>query len=67
VERHLEDPLAEIVLRGELRKGEPILVGASPEGLTFIQPESPKDAVKEKPKREPKAPKEPKEPKEPKA
>jgi ATP-dependent Clp protease ATP-binding subunit ClpC len=48
VERHLEDPLAEIVLRGELRKGEPILVGASPEGLTFIQPEVPKEAVKEK-------------------
>ncbi len=72
VERHLEDPLAEILLRGELRKGEPVQVGASPEGLTFTQPEPPKEAVakdagkdgpkeppKDKPKRQPKGPKEP--------
>ena len=61
VERHLEDPLAEILLRGELRKGEPVVVGASPEGLTFVQKDPPKDPpAKEKPKREPKEPKEPK-------
>ena len=72
VERHLEDPLAEILLRGELRKGEPVQVGASPEGLTFTQPEPPKEPVakdagkdgpkeppKDKPKRAPKGPKEP--------
>jgi hypothetical protein len=72
VERHLEDPLAEILLRGELRKGEPVQVGASPEGLTFTQPEPPKEAVakdaskdgpkdppKDKPKRQPRAPKDP--------
>ena len=61
VERHLEDPLAEILLRGELRKGEPVVVGASPEGLTFVQKDPPKDPpAKEKPKREPREPKEPK-------
>jgi ATP-dependent Clp protease ATP-binding subunit ClpC len=60
VERHLEDPLAEILLRGELRKGEPVTVGASPEGLTFSQKEPPKEPAKDKPKREPKEPKEPK-------
>ena len=49
IERHLEDPLAEVILRDELRKGDPVVVGASPEGLTFTQ--------KEKKKSEPKEPK----------
>ncbi len=37
VERHLEDPLAEAILRGELHKGEPIEVSAGEKALTFRQ------------------------------
>ena len=37
VERHLEDPLAEAILRGELKRGEPILVGVEGDRLTFNQ------------------------------
>ena len=37
VERHLEDPLAEGILRGELHKGEPIDVACDGKALTFRQ------------------------------
>ena len=38
VERHLEDPLAESILRGEIHKGgDPIVVGANDKALTFEQ------------------------------
>ena len=37
VERHLEDPLAEAILRRELKRGEPILVGVEGDRLTFNQ------------------------------
>ena len=37
VERFLEDPLAEEILRGHLHEGEPILVSTDKEKLTFIQ------------------------------
>jgi ATP-dependent Clp protease ATP-binding subunit ClpC len=37
VERHLEDPLAEAILRGEVRPGEPIRVTAGKEALVFQQ------------------------------
>ena len=37
VERHLEDPLAEAILRGTLHKGEPVVVSANEKELTFSQ------------------------------
>ena len=37
VERHLEDPLAEAILRSELKRGELIAVGAGDDQLTFNQ------------------------------
>ena len=37
VERHLEDPLAEALLRGEVKKSEPILVGVQEGCLSFKQ------------------------------
>lgn len=37
VERHLEDPLAEALLRGEVKKNEPILVGIEGDHLCFTQ------------------------------
>ena len=37
VERFLEDPLAEEILRGHLHEGEPILVSSDKEKLTFNQ------------------------------
>ncbi len=39
VEQHLEDPLAEELLRGDIREGEPIVVDVSDSGdrLSFIQ------------------------------
>ena len=37
VERHLEDPLAEALLRGEVKKSEPILVGVQEGRLSFKQ------------------------------
>ncbi len=37
VERYLEDPLAEAILRGGLKKGEPIQVGAESGQLKFTQ------------------------------
>src|SRR3989442_8847851 len=37
VERFLEDPLAEEILRGHLHEGEPIIVSAEKEKLTFAQ------------------------------
>jgi len=37
VEKYLEDPLAEAILRGDLRKGEPIKVEADGEKLSFQQ------------------------------
>ncbi len=40
VEHHLEDPLAEEILRGTVRDGEPIQVSAGKKGLTFKQKES---------------------------
>jgi ATP-dependent Clp protease ATP-binding subunit ClpC len=37
VERYLEDPLAEEILRGHLHEGEPIKVSSDKEKLTFNQ------------------------------
>ncbi len=37
VERYLEDPLAESILRSELHKGEPVVVSANDKELTFTQ------------------------------
>ncbi len=37
VERFLEDPLAEEILKGHLHEGEPIMVTANPEKLVFSQ------------------------------
>ncbi|MDE3084153.1 MAG: NDP-hexose 4-ketoreductase, partial [Verrucomicrobiota bacterium] len=37
VEHFLEDPLAEAILRGEVKDGEPVLVGREGEKLTFKQ------------------------------
>jgi ATP-dependent Clp protease ATP-binding subunit ClpC len=45
VERFLEDPLAEEILKGGLHEGETILVSAEGEKLTFHQKAAPADAV----------------------
>jgi ATP-dependent Clp protease ATP-binding subunit ClpC len=37
VERHLEDPLAEEILKGNLHEGEPVQVSAENGKLTFKQ------------------------------
>lgn len=37
VERHLEDPMAEAILRGEILPGKPVSVRAGKDGLTFVQ------------------------------
>jgi len=39
VERYLEDPLAEAILRGDVKKGDPIHVIVTNDGLGFEQPE----------------------------
>ncbi|MHB9009690.1 MAG: NDP-hexose 4-ketoreductase, partial [Limisphaerales bacterium] len=38
VERHLEDPLAEEIIRGTFHEGDPILVSVEGEKLIFTQP-----------------------------
>ena len=40
VERYLEDPLAEEILRGHVHDGDPIQVSANKEELTFKQKEA---------------------------
>ena len=45
VERYLEDPLAEEILRGSLHEGEPIQVSADNEILTFTQKKSAEGAL----------------------
>ncbi len=40
VERYLEDPLAESILRGNLKKGEPILVVVEKDAIKFEQKQS---------------------------
>lgn len=37
VERYLEDPMAEAILRGEILSGKPVSVRAGKKGLTFVQ------------------------------
>ena len=37
VERHLEDPMAEAILRGEIEPGKPVSVRAGKDSLTFVQ------------------------------
>ncbi len=37
VERQLEDPMAEAILRGEIEAGKPVSVRAGKDGLTFVQ------------------------------
>ena len=37
VERHLEDPLAEEILKGELHEGEPVQVSVNEGKLVFRQ------------------------------
>ena len=44
VERHLEDPLAEAMLRGDFHKDEPVIVGVGEKGLTFTQKKPAADA-----------------------
>jgi ATP-dependent Clp protease ATP-binding subunit ClpC len=41
VERYLEDPLAEEILRGHLHEGDPIVVSADADKLTFTQKATP--------------------------
>jgi ATP-dependent Clp protease ATP-binding subunit ClpC len=41
VERYLEDPLAEEILRGHLHEGDPIVVSADSDKLTFTQKAAP--------------------------
>ena len=45
VERFLEDPLAEEILRGSLTNGEPVVVSAEKDKLTFMQKAAPEKAV----------------------
>jgi len=45
VERFLEDPLAEEILRGNLTDGEPVAVSAEEDKLTFTQKAAPEKAV----------------------
>ena len=45
VERYLEDPLAEEILRGNLIEGEPVSVSADDEKLTFEQKPAAEKAV----------------------
>ena len=45
VERYLEDPLAEEILRGSLADGEPVVVSADEEKLTFSQKPATEKAV----------------------
>jgi len=45
VERYLEDPLAEEILRGNLADGEPVVVSADEEKLTFSQKPATEKAV----------------------
>ena len=45
VERYLEDPLAEEILRGNLADGEPVVVSAEEEKLTFSQKPATEKAV----------------------
>jgi ATP-dependent Clp protease ATP-binding subunit ClpC len=45
VERYLEDPLAEEILKGGLHENEPIMVTREGEKLTFHQKATPADAV----------------------
>jgi ATP-dependent Clp protease ATP-binding subunit ClpA len=37
VERHLEDPMAEAILRGEIEAGKPVSIRAGKDKLTFVQ------------------------------
>ena len=39
IERHVEDPLAEALLRGDVKEGEPIHVDRDGDHLTFKQEE----------------------------
>jgi ATP-dependent Clp protease ATP-binding subunit ClpC len=45
VERYLEDPLAEEILRGHLHEGDPIIVSADKEKLTFTQKTTPAEST----------------------
>ncbi len=45
VEKYLEDPLAEEILRGNLHEGEATVVTSDGEKLVFHQKASPADAV----------------------
>jgi ATP-dependent Clp protease ATP-binding subunit ClpC len=45
VERYLEDPLAEEILRGHLHEGEPIVVSADKDKLTFTQKAAPAESA----------------------
>ena len=40
VERYLEDPMAEEIIRGDLREGETISISTKDEKLEFTQKES---------------------------
>ncbi len=45
VERYLEDPLAEEIIRGNLHENEPIQVHVEGDKLVFSQTEAPHNAV----------------------
>jgi len=45
VERSLEDPLAEEILKGSFHEGEPVLVSADGERLSFSQKETAEGAL----------------------
>jgi ATP-dependent Clp protease ATP-binding subunit ClpC len=44
VEHYLEDPLAEAILRGDIKEGEPVQVGRDGEKLSFMQKSPPPSA-----------------------
>ena len=66
IQRLIEDPLSEELLRFKYKAGDTIVVGIDDKGEVNIT-HQPTTAKKEKPAKEPKEPKELKEPKEPKA
>jgi ATP-dependent Clp protease ATP-binding subunit ClpC len=45
VEHYLEDPLAEAILRGDVKEGEPVMVSAEGEKLVFMQKTPPAPAT----------------------
>ncbi len=45
IQKHVEDPLAELILQGDLENGSHVTVDLGPNGLTFLQPNKDVDAA----------------------